>query len=74
MAYSGEPGEGGVIKTSGFKNFDEFFPYYMNEHKNLTCRRLHGARLRWMAVGTRTEEKGAAHARGAWAVEPCGSP
>ena len=35
-------GEGGVLKTSGFKNFNEFFPYYMNEHKNLTCRRLHG--------------------------------
>lgn len=24
-----------------FKSFDEFFPYYLAEHANPTCRRLH---------------------------------
>jgi len=40
-AHAGEPGTG-VVKTSGFKNFDEFFPFYMREHSNMICRRLHG--------------------------------
>ena len=39
-------GQGGVVKTSGFKSFDEFFPYYLREHSNVVCRRLHGARPR----------------------------
>jgi hypothetical protein len=43
-----EKPEGGVVKTSGFKNFDEFFPYYMREHSNLTCRRLHGVACAWL--------------------------
>lgn len=24
-----------------FSNFSEFYPYYLSEHANLTCRRLH---------------------------------
>lgn len=24
-----------------FKSFREFYPYYLSEHSNLTCRRLH---------------------------------
>ena len=24
-----------------FKNFAEFYPYYLGEHQNRTCRRLH---------------------------------
>ena len=24
-----------------FKNFNEFYPYYLREHANLTCRKLH---------------------------------
>ena len=24
-----------------FSSFAEFYPYYLSEHKNLTCRRLH---------------------------------
>lgn len=24
-----------------FNSFAEFYPYYLSEHKNLTCRRLH---------------------------------
>lgn len=24
-----------------FKNFDEFYPYYLSEHDNVICRRLH---------------------------------
>ncbi len=24
-----------------FKTFSEFYPYYLSEHQNLTCRRLH---------------------------------
>jgi hypothetical protein len=26
-----------------FQSFAEFYPYYLNEHKNRTCRRLHFA-------------------------------
>lgn len=25
----------------GFKTFAEFYPYYLNEHSNITCRKLH---------------------------------
>ena len=24
-----------------FKNFEEFYPYYLGEHANITCRKLH---------------------------------
>jgi hypothetical protein len=27
--------------TSKFSSFAEFYPYYLSEHQNLTCRRLH---------------------------------
>jgi len=26
---------------NGFKRFNEFYPYYLNEHRDLICRRLH---------------------------------
>lgn len=28
-------------KTKKFKTFKEFYPYYLSEHRNRTCRRLH---------------------------------
>ena len=27
--------------TPRFSSFREFYPFYLNEHRNLTCRRLH---------------------------------
>jgi hypothetical protein len=27
--------------TSKFSRFADFYPYYLSEHQNLTCRRLH---------------------------------
>jgi hypothetical protein len=27
--------------VSGIKSFAEFYPFYLNEHRNRTCRRLH---------------------------------
>lgn len=27
--------------TARFANFGEFYPFYLNEHANRTCRRLH---------------------------------
>lgn len=27
--------------TTRFNSFAEFYPYYLSEHQNLTCRRLH---------------------------------
>ena len=27
--------------TTGFASFREFYPYYLSEHSNRTCRRLH---------------------------------
>lgn len=30
-----------TIKQSGFQNFAEFYPYYLQEHSDSTCRRLH---------------------------------
>jgi hypothetical protein len=27
--------------TAGFASFREFYPYYLGEHANITCRRLH---------------------------------
>lgn len=29
------------MSTSGFTSFREFYPYYLQEHSNRTCRRLH---------------------------------
>ncbi|KZX76014.1 hypothetical protein A3715_32205 [Oleiphilus sp. HI0009] len=28
-------------KTESFASFSEFYPYYLSEHANQTCRRLH---------------------------------
>lgn len=30
-----------TIKQSDFQSFSEFYPYYLQEHGNPTCRRLH---------------------------------
>ena len=30
-----------AIKTEGFQNFAEFYPFYLQEHSDDTCRRLH---------------------------------
>lgn len=30
-----------MTTASGFSSFREFYPYYLGEHQNLTCRRLH---------------------------------
>ena len=32
-----------------FSNFTEFYPYYLSEHENLVCRRLHFAGS-WLAI------------------------
>jgi len=34
------PAEGNT-ETKRFADFREFYPYYLSEHANLTCRRLH---------------------------------
>lgn len=28
-------------KTDGFQSFDEFYPFYLQEHSDDTCRRMH---------------------------------
>ena len=30
-----------VVDPKSFKSFAEFYPYYLSEHRNPTCRRLH---------------------------------
>ena len=30
-----------AIKTEGFQSFTEFYPFYLQEHADKTCRRLH---------------------------------
>lgn len=30
-----------AIKTESFARFSEFYPFYLGEHNNRTCRRLH---------------------------------
>ena len=29
------------MSTRTFSSFEQFYPYYLSEHSNLTCRRLH---------------------------------
>ncbi len=29
------------VKTEGFASFAEFYPFYLQEHSDVTCRRLH---------------------------------
>ena len=31
----------GTTDTRSFGSFDEFYPYYLSEHRDRTCRRLH---------------------------------
>lgn len=31
------------MSSTGFSSFAKFYPYYLQEHANLTCRRLHFA-------------------------------
>ena len=31
------------VDPKSFKSFDEFYPFYLSEHSNRTCRRLHFA-------------------------------
>lgn len=42
-----------AIKTEDFASFAEFYPFYINEHSNDTCRRLHfvGTTLILIIVG-----------------------
>lgn len=35
---------------SGYRSFREFYPFYLSEHRNPTCRRLHFAGS-WCALG-----------------------
>lgn len=39
--------------TTAFSSFAEFYPYYLSEHQNLTCRRLHfiGSALILLLIG-----------------------
>ncbi len=30
-----------MTRTAQFRSFAEFYPYYLGEHSNATCRRLH---------------------------------
>lgn len=30
-----------IVKQDGFASFAEFYPFYLGEHSNTTCRRLH---------------------------------
>ncbi len=30
-----------MTTTTDYKTFEEFYPYYLEEHSNRTCRRLH---------------------------------
>jgi hypothetical protein len=30
-----------AVDPKSLKSFDEFYPFYLSEHSNLTCRRLH---------------------------------
>jgi hypothetical protein len=43
-SYSAQPGSTAPapsVDPKSFKTFEEFYPYYLAEHSNVTCRRLH---------------------------------
>lgn len=42
------------METQRFQSFSEFYPYYLTEHSNRNCRRLHfiGSTGSLLAVGT----------------------
>lgn len=35
------PRTAGTVDPKAFKTFAEFYPFYLSEHSNRTCRRLH---------------------------------
>ena len=39
--------------ASSFSSFEAFYPFYLNEHSNITCRRLHflGSTLSLICLG-----------------------
>lgn len=37
------PDQATKVDPRSFKSFDEFYPFYLTEHSNRTCRRLHFA-------------------------------
>ncbi|MDB5967544.1 MAG: rane protein [Polaromonas sp.] len=42
-ASSGAAGAPAATDPRSFKSFSEFYPFYLTEHSNRTCRRLHFA-------------------------------
>jgi len=48
--------------VKGMKSFAEFYPYYLGEHSNLTCRRLHfvgsSLSLGWLVAAVVTATPG----------------
>jgi hypothetical protein len=43
-----------AVDPRSFSSFAEFYPFYLNEHRNRTCRRLHfvGTTLSWICLVT----------------------
>ncbi|GAB4115345.1 MAG: DUF962 domain-containing protein [Wenzhouxiangellaceae bacterium] len=41
MNFSLIPAYAESMSEQRFQTFREFYPYYLDEHRNLTCRRLH---------------------------------
>ena len=43
-----------IVDPKSLKSFDEFYPFYLTEHSNRTCRRLHfvGSTLALLCLAT----------------------
>ena len=41
MSQTTATAPGAAVDPRQFKSFAEFYPFYLGEHANLTCRRLH---------------------------------
>ena len=56
------PAAPGAVDPKAFRSFAEFYPFYLGEHSNRTCRRLHfvGSSLALACLGL-------VFATGAWA-------